>query len=133
MKWNRCKWQRGALPVRFCLIWTIAQFHSTERGTRNAVTLSLMSVERRLFVRGVPGAAMALLACGTGRAETGMGARLSVAYEDVGRQIASNFVGAKRVERIPPDPSIWPVEGAERACHMRPEHLHGGLCHGRAR
>jgi hypothetical protein len=34
-----------------------------------------------------------LLARGTGRAETGMGAHLSVAYEDVGRQIASDFVG----------------------------------------
>jgi hypothetical protein len=32
-----------------------------------------------------------------------------------------------------PTPSIWPVEGAERACHMRPGHRHGGICHGRAR
>src|SRR5262249_45918988 len=34
---------------------------------------------------------------------------------------------------LAPDPPIWPVEGAERACHMRPEHRHRGLCHGRAR
>src|SRR5262249_24353665 len=33
MKWNRCKRQPGgAPPVRICLIWTIAQFHSAERG-----------------------------------------------------------------------------------------------------
>jgi hypothetical protein len=63
------------------------------RGTRNAVAMNRMSVERRRFLRGVPGAAMALLARGTGRAETGMGADLSVAYEDVGRKIASDFVG----------------------------------------
>src|SRR5215475_7347703 len=32
MKWNWYKLQRGALPVRICLIWIIAQFHSAERG-----------------------------------------------------------------------------------------------------
>jgi hypothetical protein len=61
------------------------------RGTRNAVAMNWMSVDRRRFLRGVPGAA--LLARGTGRTETGMGAHLSVAYEDVGRQIASDFIG----------------------------------------
>lgn len=60
---------------------------------RNTVTMTRMSVERRRFLRGVTGAAMALLARGTVRAETGVGAHLSVAYEDTGRQIASDFVG----------------------------------------
>ncbi len=55
--------------------------------------MTRMSVERRRFLRGVTGAAMALLARGTGRAETGVGAHLSVAYEQTGRQIASDFVG----------------------------------------
>jgi len=45
--------------------------------------MNRMSVERPCFLRDVPGAA----------SETGMGAHLSVAYEDVGRQIASDFVG----------------------------------------
>jgi hypothetical protein len=55
--------------------------------------MNRMSVERRRFLRSVTGAAMARLARGTGRAETGVGAHLSVAYEDAGRQIASDFVG----------------------------------------
>jgi hypothetical protein len=55
--------------------------------------MNRMSVKRRRFLRGVTGAAMALLARGTSRAETGVDAHLSVAYEDAGRQIASDFVG----------------------------------------
>jgi len=73
--------------------------------------MNRMSVERR-FLRGVPGAAMALLARGTGRAETGMGAHLSVAYEDVGRQIASDLV---RVQLRIRDPCHWQnASGASR-------------------
>src|SRR5215467_5771045 len=91
-----------SLPVRFCLIWTIAQFIPR---TRNAVAMNRMSVERRRFLRGVPGAAMALLARGTGRAETGMGAHLSVAYEEsdlVGFSYESAILAAGKTRRAHP-------------------------------
>ena len=125
MKWNRCKWQPGGSSCTdlFDLDHSAISF----RGT---VAMNRMSVEGRHFLRGVPGAAMALLARGTGRVETGMGAHLSVAYEDAGDRSHRTSSGSatnprslpppKRVGCIPPDPSIWPVEGAERACHMRP-------------
>jgi hypothetical protein len=52
-----------------------------------------LSIERRRFLSAVTSTAMGLLARGTGRAETAVGAHLSVAYEDAGRQIASDFIG----------------------------------------
>src|SRR5215813_3124817 len=78
--------------------------------------MNRMSVERR-FLRGVPGAAMAHLARGTGRAETGMGAHLSVAYEDVGRQIASDLVGFSY------ESAILATGKTRRAHPARPAHL----------
>jgi hypothetical protein len=48
---------------------------------------------RRCFLSGVTGMAVGLLARGTSRAQTGIGAFLAVAYEDAGRQIASDFIG----------------------------------------
>jgi hypothetical protein len=50
-------------------------------------------MERRSFLTGVTGTAVGLLARGTGRAQTGIDAHLTVAYEDAGRQIASDFIG----------------------------------------
>src|SRR5262245_57949791 len=79
--------------------------------------MNRMSVERRRFLRGGPGAAMAHVARGTGRAETGMGAHLSVAYEDVGRQIASDVVGFSY------ESAILATGKTRRAHPARPAHL----------
>src|SRR5215510_9298030 len=58
MKWNRCKWQPGGSSCTdlFDLEHRVISFH----GTRNAVAMNRMSVERRRFLRGVPGPAMDL-------------------------------------------------------------------------
>src|SRR5262245_28200170 len=140
MKWNRASGSGGSSCTDlFDLDHSAISF----RGTRNAVAMNRMSVERRRFLRGVPGVAMALLARGTGRAETGMGAHLSVAYEDVGRQIASDLVGFSY------ESAILATGKTRRAHPARPAHLASrrgrmGMpyaagassrrsCHGRAR
>jgi hypothetical protein len=52
-----------------------------------------MSIERRAFLAAVTGTAVGLVTPGTGRAQADMGALVVVAYEDAGKQIASDFVG----------------------------------------
>jgi hypothetical protein len=54
---------------------------------------NFLSIERRGFLRGVTSMAMGLLAPGTSRAQTNLSALVVVAYEDAGRQIASDFIG----------------------------------------
>jgi hypothetical protein len=58
-----------------------------------AMNRNSSSIERRRFLSALASTAMGLLAGGAGRAQTNMSALLAVAYEDAGRQIASDFIG----------------------------------------
>jgi hypothetical protein len=51
------------------------------------------SIGRRRFLGGVAGTTLGLLACGTGRAQTGADARLVVSYGDAGAPLAPDFIG----------------------------------------
>jgi hypothetical protein len=52
-----------------------------------------LSVERRRFLTGVTSTALGLFARGTSRAQTGIDALVTVAYEDAGRPIVPDFIG----------------------------------------
>src|SRR5262245_66691587 len=52
-----------------------------------------MSIDRRAFLAAATGTAMGLLTPGTSRAQTDISALVVVAYENIGQQIASDFIG----------------------------------------
>jgi hypothetical protein len=50
-------------------------------------------MDRRSLLAGMAGTTAGLLGCGTGKAQSDVGTRVAVAYEDAGRRIAADFIG----------------------------------------